>query len=115
MSVALDLLEKMLRFDPDKRITVEEALEHPYLAQLHDPNDEPVCEEVFNFIWDDVPLNKEMLKGNPIPLNCGLSSQQANAFFFVAPVIELIFKEMAAFHEEALLDETFKPQIDESL
>jgi len=27
--------------------------------------------------------------------------------------LELIFKEMAAFHEDALLDETFKPQIDE--
>lgn len=29
---ALELLEMMLRFDPKKRITVDEALEHPYLA-----------------------------------------------------------------------------------
>jgi serine/threonine protein kinase len=34
---AIDLLEKMLQFNPDKRITVEEALAHPYLAQMHDP------------------------------------------------------------------------------
>merc|ERR1712216_58085 len=27
---ALDLLEAMLRFDPDKRCTVDEAIEHPY-------------------------------------------------------------------------------------
>jgi len=87
--LAIDLVEKMLRFDPDKRITVEEALEHSYLAQLHDPSDEPVCEEEFHFIWDSVNLTKEMLK-------------------------ELIFKEMAAFHEDALLDETFKPKIDEN-
>lgn len=34
-------MERMLQFDPRKRITVEEALQHPYLAQLHDPASEP--------------------------------------------------------------------------
>jgi len=34
---ALDLLEKMLDFDPANRITVEKALEHPYLSVYHDP------------------------------------------------------------------------------
>jgi len=34
---ALDLLGKMLLIDPTKRIRVEEALEHPYLKELHDP------------------------------------------------------------------------------
>lgn len=40
-SKSIDLMEKMLQFDPRKRITVEEALRHPYLAQLHDPASEP--------------------------------------------------------------------------
>jgi mitogen-activated protein kinase 1/3 len=31
----------MLLFDFTKRITVEEALAHPYLADLHLPEDEP--------------------------------------------------------------------------
>lgn len=37
----LDLLSKLLIFNPHKRITATEALEHPYLALYHDPNDEP--------------------------------------------------------------------------
>lgn len=32
----LDLLERMLAFDPNKRITVAEALQHPYLADFYD-------------------------------------------------------------------------------
>ena len=37
---ALDLLDKMLTFNPNKRISVEEALAHPYLEQYYDPADE---------------------------------------------------------------------------
>ena len=39
---ALDLLDKMLTFNPDRRITIEQALAHPYLEQYYDPADE-VC------------------------------------------------------------------------
>jgi len=45
---ALDLLEKMLSFDPTTRITVTQALAHPWLAAYHDVNDEPSCPEKFN-------------------------------------------------------------------
>ena len=37
----------MLTFDPAARITVTEALEHPYLASYHDVTDEPDCPEPF--------------------------------------------------------------------
>ncbi|GIQ80920.1 hypothetical protein KIPB_001800 [Kipferlia bialata] len=40
-SPALDLISKMLKFHPTERITAEEALRHPYFADLHDPTDEP--------------------------------------------------------------------------
>lgn len=40
LSLALDLLDRMLTFNPNKRITVEEALAHPYLEQYYDPTDE---------------------------------------------------------------------------
>ena len=38
--LALDFLGRMLTFNPNNRITVEEALGHPYLEQYYDPDDE---------------------------------------------------------------------------
>ncbi|ODQ77207.1 hypothetical protein BABINDRAFT_163712 [Babjeviella inositovora NRRL Y-12698] len=53
--LGLDLLEKLLIFDPTKRIKVTEALEHPYLAAYHDSNDEPTCEvaDQAQFLFDN--------------------------------------------------------------
>ena len=39
--LAIDLMQKMMQFDPRKRCTVVEALKHPWLAQLHDEAAEP--------------------------------------------------------------------------
>jgi len=49
---AIDLLKKMLMFNPVKRITIEEALSHPYLAPLHYPEDEPTREPVSLFDFE---------------------------------------------------------------
>ena len=49
---AIDLLEKMLTFDPQKRISVEDALAHPYLANLYLPDDEPTGEPVSRFDFE---------------------------------------------------------------
>ncbi len=65
--LALDLLERLLSFNPTKRITVEEALKHPYLEPYHDPDDEPTAdpipEEFFDFDKNKDNLTKEQLKG----------------------------------------------------
>ncbi|XP_041092692.1 mitogen-activated protein kinase 1-like [Polyodon spathula] len=59
---ALDMLDRMLTFNPVKRITVEEALAHPYLEQYYDPSDEPVAEKPFTFNTELDDLPKEKLK-----------------------------------------------------
>lgn len=87
--LALDMLEKLLAFNPTKRITVEEALKHPYLEpvsgfdqfqsprsiyshiinfnlQYHDPEDEPAADPIpesfFDFDKHKDQLSKEQLK-----------------------------------------------------
>lgn len=40
VTTALDLLGKMLCFNPHQRVTVEQVLAHPYLKQYYDPDDE---------------------------------------------------------------------------
>jgi mitogen-activated protein kinase 7 len=57
---ALDLLNHMLAFDPSSRISVEEALEHPYLHIWHDASDEPGCPTTFNFDFEVVEDVGEM-------------------------------------------------------
>eukprot|EP00045_Choanoeca_perplexa_P002407 m.24366 g.24366 ORF g.24366 m.24366 type:complete len:359 (+) comp11500_c0_seq3:350-1426(+) len=59
---ALDLLRAMLTFNPDNRITVEEALSHPFLEQYYDPTDEPVAERPFTFEMELDDLPREELK-----------------------------------------------------
>jgi len=38
---AVDLMDKLLQFSPEKRLSVEEALEHPYVSQFHNIDTEP--------------------------------------------------------------------------
>ncbi|KAI5428602.1 mitogen-activated protein kinase homolog MMK2 [Lathyrus oleraceus] len=73
---AVDLLERMLVFDPNRRITVDEALSHQYLAPLHDIVVEPVCSRPFNFDFEKPSFTeqeikelvwKESVKFNPDP------------------------------------------------
>ncbi|XP_078508682.1 mitogen-activated protein kinase 7 isoform X2 [Lissotriton helveticus] len=59
---ALDLMQKMLRFDPRERISVLEALRHPFLSKYHDPDDEPNCVPAFDFDFDKQVLTKEQIK-----------------------------------------------------
>jgi mitogen-activated protein kinase 15 len=50
---SLDLLKSLLHFNPNKRLTAEQALRHPYVSQFHNPEDEPVCQKKINIPIDD--------------------------------------------------------------
>ena len=60
--IALDLLEKMLTFNPTKRYTVDQCLSHPYFEGLHDPEQEPITTTPFDWTFDAVELTKENLQ-----------------------------------------------------
>ncbi|TNN61431.1 Mitogen-activated protein kinase 15 [Liparis tanakae] len=55
---ALDLLKALLVFNPDKRLTAEQALQHPYVARFHNPAKEPALNyDVVLSVDDDVQLS----------------------------------------------------------
>ncbi|XP_019409291.1 PREDICTED: mitogen-activated protein kinase 15 isoform X1 [Crocodylus porosus] len=56
--LALDLLKKLLVFNPDKRLTAEEALQHPYVKRFHCPAKEPSLDyDVILPLDDDIQLS----------------------------------------------------------
>ena len=59
---AIDLVLKMLTFHPTQRITIEKALEHPFLQSLHNPEDEPVANFTFSFDFEHEELTRERIQ-----------------------------------------------------
>jgi hypothetical protein len=46
----------MLVFDPRKRIDATQSLAHEYVSPYHDPTDEPVAAEKFDWSFNDADL-----------------------------------------------------------
>lgn len=73
---ALDLLKRMLMFNPKHRISVLEAMHHPFLSSLHDPADDAIERRLFTF--------------------------DENAHKTVQDVKRAIYEESVKFHEKAM-------------
>jgi serine/threonine protein kinase len=61
---ALDLISKMLRFDPDERISAAEALKHNYLKEYHDyiEEDYPDIDKKFYQDFEDPNMDENSLR-----------------------------------------------------
>lgn len=88
--LALDLLLKMLVFDPQERLSVDAALDHPYLSELHGQMPEPLCEECFDFDFEK--------RGKPPKHN--LPKEEIQSMMFEEMVqLQLGIEGSAAAHE----------------
>jgi mitogen-activated protein kinase 15 len=50
---AIDFVNRLLIFNPDKRLSVEEALDHPYVSNFHKIEDEIVYGKKITMLLDD--------------------------------------------------------------
>ncbi|KAI8335373.1 cell wall integrity MAP kinase [Chlamydoabsidia padenii] len=57
---AIDLLERLLTFDPSLRIQVDDALEHPYFESFHDPINEINHNHPMDFIFESLVTSEDM-------------------------------------------------------
>jgi serine/threonine protein kinase len=46
-------LKGLLAFSPDKRLTVDEAINHPYFEELRKRDIPPKCMKVFDWDWEE--------------------------------------------------------------
>ena len=60
--LAIDLLEKMLCFNPKNRINIEQCLNHPYFKEVRDKNLETTALHSFDWSFDKIELSKPNLQ-----------------------------------------------------
>eukprot|EP01006_Ploeotia_vitrea_P007290 TRINITY_DN16628_c0_g1_i1.p1 TRINITY_DN16628_c0_g1~~TRINITY_DN16628_c0_g1_i1.p1 ORF type:complete len:392 (+),score=25.37 TRINITY_DN16628_c0_g1_i1:41-1216(+) len=95
---AVDLLRKLLTFDPRKRLDVHAALAHPFFEDIRDEEDEPICTQKFDLHldnqmnhdmeWATLELAKSLLWDEMIAFHPEMKAQQ-----FLMPILTTITKQ----------------------
>lgn len=85
----------MLEFDPQVRISATEALASPYLAPYHDPNDEPVAAEAFDWAFLEADLPADIWKTIMSVLNAVPVDASQDILLTISR-----YSEVLAFHTE---------------
>ncbi|POM62723.1 Mitogen-activated protein kinase [Phytophthora palmivora] len=94
---SLDLLKQMLSFNPESRISVDKALAHPFLESVRRSQSETVESNPFGMEFENVPLNKEALKGSFTILEFLLQVRELNEEFCCFECTARIFEEIKLF------------------
>jgi mitogen-activated protein kinase 1/3 len=58
----LDLMDKMMRFNPKERMKAEECLKHPFFASIYDSSDIKTCSQEFDWSFLNIPQTREALE-----------------------------------------------------
>ncbi|CEP63845.1 mitogen-activated protein kinase SMK1 LALA0_S09e03796g [Lachancea lanzarotensis] len=60
---AQNLMGLLLTWDPESRLSVEQILDHPFIADVRDPGDEPVCSHgAFDYSYENKFTSMQMLR-----------------------------------------------------
>ena len=64
---AIDLISKLMTYDPKERLTAKQVLEHPFLQELYDPlHDDQIIEgepvRYYDFEFEQYTINKDIVK-----------------------------------------------------
>ncbi|GAB5368363.1 hypothetical protein AAMO2058_001312800 [Amorphochlora amoebiformis] len=59
---AISLMTSMLKFNPNFRMSVSEALDHPYFKNLRVKETETLCEQPFEFVFEKMETTEQNIK-----------------------------------------------------
>ena len=100
-------MDKMLAWKPEDRITVDDALKHPYLSTYHNPLEEPYCMP-FDHSFEGKLENLEVLRGLSFLCLLAINFLLERSTSLSAA---LIFEEMCYKKQDLLQDVAAPPQI----
>lgn len=101
---ALDLMRRLLCYDPAERISAEEAMEHPFFKELHQKENEPgnARIEYFDFEFEQYTLDRKILRELIVDEILLYHSKEARDYYekckvkYPKGVLEILYQRVGA-------------------